>query len=155
MKNPTAHANGFQPEPMFKGLPFAQALAARGHTVEVLTGFPNYPGGKVYPGYRIRPWQRENLGGVRVNRVALYPSHDRSGMRRMLNYLSFAFSCLLFGPWLVSKPDVIYVFNLVTLGPAAFLLRGLSGGSFAGCPGPMAGIGVSSHVEKPHITLDC
>lgn len=117
----------FQPEPMFKGLPFAQALAARGHTVEVLTGFPNYPGGKVYPGYHIRPWQRENLGGVRVNRVALCPSHDRSGVRRMLNYLSFAFSCLLFGPWLVSKPDVIYVYNLVTLGPAAFLLRGLSG----------------------------
>jgi len=41
----------FQPEPMFKGLPFAKALTERGHTVEVLTGFPNYPGGQVYPGW--------------------------------------------------------------------------------------------------------
>lgn len=117
----------FQPEPTFKGLPFAQALADRGNTVEVLTGFPNYPGGQVYQGYRIRPWQREVLGGIRVNRVALYPSHDRSGLRRMLSYLSFALTCLLIGPWLVGKPDVIYVYNLVTLGPAAFLLRRLYG----------------------------
>lgn len=117
----------FQPEPTFKGLPFAQALTDRGHTVEVLTGFPNYPGGQVYQGYRIRPWQREILGGIRVNRVALYPSHDRSGFRRMLSYLSFALACLLMGPWLVDKPDVIYVYNLVTLGPAAFLLRRLYG----------------------------
>ncbi len=117
----------FQPEPTTKGLPFAQALAAQGHTVEVLTGFPNYPGGKVYPGYRVRLWQREEMEGIRVNRVALYPSHDQSGLRRMLNYLSFALSCLLLGPWLVGKADVIYVYNLVTLGPAAFWLRFLFG----------------------------
>ena len=40
-----------QPEPFFKGIPFAKALQARGHEVEILTGFPNYPGGKIYPGY--------------------------------------------------------------------------------------------------------
>jgi len=34
----------FEPEPTFKGLLFARELAARGHEVEVLTGFPNYPG---------------------------------------------------------------------------------------------------------------
>ena len=117
----------FQPEPISKGLPFAQALAARGHNVEVLTGFPNYPGGKLYPGYRVRPWQREIMEGIPVNRVALYPSHDRSGLRRMANYLSFALSSFVLGPWLVSRPEVIYVYNLVTLGPTAFLLRRLFG----------------------------
>ena len=70
----------FQPEPFFKGLPFAKALKNRGHEVEVLTGFPNYPGGKLYPGYRVRLWQRELMDGIRVNRVALYPSHDRERM---------------------------------------------------------------------------
>ena len=40
----------FQPEFFFKGLPFAKALKAKGHDVEVLTGFPNDPGGKVYDG---------------------------------------------------------------------------------------------------------
>ena len=117
----------FQPEPFFKGLPFAKALAARGHDVEVLTGFPNYPGGKVYPGYRVRLYQRETMDGIPVHRVALYPSHDKSALRRILNYLSFSLSAFLIGPWLVGKPDVIYVYNLVTLGPPAFLLRFLFG----------------------------
>ncbi len=67
------------------------------------------------------------MSGIRVNRVALYPSHDRSGLRRIANYLSFALSCLILGPWLVHKPEVIYVYNLITLGPAAFLLRLLFG----------------------------
>lgn len=117
----------FQPEPMMKGLPFAKELARRGHQVEVLTGFPNYPGGQVYPGYHIRPWQREIMDGLRINRVALYPSHDQSGLRRMINYLSFALMSFLLAPWLVRKADVIYVYNLITLGPTAFLLRLLFG----------------------------
>ena len=38
----------FDPEPTFKGLLFAKELVAHGFDVEVITGFPNYPGGKVY-----------------------------------------------------------------------------------------------------------
>ncbi|MCX5821998.1 MAG: glycosyltransferase family 4 protein [Deltaproteobacteria bacterium] len=117
----------FQPEPFFKGLPFAKALREKSHDVEVLTGFPNYPGGKVYPGYRVRFYQRDTMDGIAVHRVALYPSHDKSPLRRILNYLSFSLSAFLLGPWLVGKPDVIYVYNLVTLGPPAFLLRFLFG----------------------------
>lgn len=113
----------FQPEPFFKGLPLAKALAALSHQVEVLTGFPNYPGGRLYAGYSVRPCQKELMDGISVSRVALYPSHDRSGLRRIINYLSFAIGCLFLGPFLVRPPDVIYVYNLVTLAPAAFLLR--------------------------------
>ncbi|HLZ19045.1 MAG TPA: glycosyltransferase family 4 protein, partial [Smithellaceae bacterium] len=51
------------------------------------------------------------------------PSHDQSALHRIANYLSFALSSLLMGPWLVKNQDVIYVYNLVTLGPTAFLLR--------------------------------
>lgn len=54
----------FQPEPLFKGMPFARAFRDRGHQVEVLTGFQNYPGGKVYPGYRIHTWQRTVIEGI-------------------------------------------------------------------------------------------
>ena len=80
----------FDPEPAFKGLLFAKELVKRGFEVEVLTGFPNYPGGKLYPGYRVRFLMRENIDAVRVTRVPLYPSHDRSAWRRVTNYLSFA-----------------------------------------------------------------
>ena len=113
----------FQPEPAFKGLPLAKALRDRGHEVEVLTGFPNYPGGRVYPGYRIRPWQRDNMEKIRINRVALYPSHDRSGLRRITNYLSFGLSAATIGSLLIKRPDVIYAFNLVTLSLATNLLK--------------------------------
>jgi glycosyltransferase involved in cell wall biosynthesis len=101
----------FEPEPTFKGLLFARELTARGHKVEVLTGFPNYPGGHVYPGYRIRPWAREQIDGISILRVALYPSHDKSAFGRALNYLSFAFSAVLIGSALIRKPDVVYVYH--------------------------------------------
>lgn len=113
----------FDPEPFFKGLPFVKAMRDRGHEVEVLTGFPNYPGGTVYPGYRVQPWQRETMDGIPVHRVALYPSHDASGLKRMLNYVSFGASAAAVGPWLVQRPDVIYAYNLITLGTAAGWLR--------------------------------
>lgn len=113
----------FQPEPIFKGLPLAAKLCAKGHDVTVLTGFPNYPGGRVYPGYHILPWQREIMEGIDVNRVALFPSHDKSGIRRALNYLSFGMSSATFGSLLISRPDIVYAFNLVTLGLTTSLLK--------------------------------
>lgn len=41
----------YDPEPIYKGQAFAEAIARSGYEVEVVTGFPNYPGGKVYDGY--------------------------------------------------------------------------------------------------------
>jgi len=113
----------FQPEPMFKGLPFAKALRDLGHEVEVVTGFPNYPGGKLYPGYRIRLWKREMIDSIPVTRLALFPSHDQSGLRRIANYLSFGASAALLAPILVRPPDVVYVYNLITLGLAWRMIR--------------------------------
>jgi colanic acid biosynthesis glycosyl transferase WcaI len=109
----------FQPEPnLIKGLRFAQELNRCGNAVQVLTGFPNYPGGKIYPGYRMKPVMRENLDGVEIIRVAHFPSHDRSGFRRFLNYSSFALGALLLGPTLVKQPDVIHVYQ----GPATLMI---------------------------------
>ena len=64
----------FDPEPTFKGLLFARALTARGYDVEVVTGFPNYPGGTVYPGYRIRPIARSVDGDVHISSGAMLES---------------------------------------------------------------------------------
>lgn len=101
----------FNPEPNFKGLAFAKELQRQGHRVEILTGFPNYPEGKIYNGYRIKPMQREILDGISVIRVALYPDHSKSAIKRILNYLSFAFSAAILGPLAVSKADVMYVMH--------------------------------------------
>lgn len=101
----------FDPEPTFKGLPFARELVRRGHEVQVLTGFPNYPGGKLYDGYKIRLLQREDLDGISVLRVPLYPSHDGSALKRIANYLSFAVASAFLGTLLVKPADVMYVYH--------------------------------------------
>lgn len=113
----------FQPEPFFRALPFAQSLREKGFEVEALTGFPNYPGGNIYPGYKVRAYLREVLGGVTIHRTALYPSHNDSGLRRMVNYLSFGISSLLFGAPKVRPAKVVYCYSLVTVIFTAQYLR--------------------------------
>src|SRR5450755_2089968 len=88
----------FDPEPgALRGLPLAKWMRGRGHDVEVVTGFPNYPGGRIYPGYRVAVRQRETMSGVPVLRVPLYPSHDATIAGRFLNYGSFALSASTIG----------------------------------------------------------
>lgn len=119
----------FQPEPNhLKGLLFAQELIRLGHEVEVLTGFPNYPGGKLYPGYRMRLFQRENVGGVDILRIPSYLSHDRSGFKRLISYVSFAASAACWGVFKVRRPDVVHVYQgSATLALPAMMLRFLRG----------------------------
>lgn len=115
----------FDPEPgATKGLPLARWFQARGHDVKVLTGFPNYPSGKVYDGYRIRPWQRQTMDGVPVLRVPLYPSHDNSAQGRILNFTSFAASAATIGTVGIGGADVAYVYHPPpTIGLAAMSLK--------------------------------
>ncbi|MFZ2950308.1 MAG: glycosyltransferase family 4 protein [Desulfuromonadaceae bacterium] len=113
----------FDPEPTFKGLAFAKELERLGHEVEVLTGFPNYPGGKLYDGYKVRLLQRENIDGISVLRVPLYPSHDGSALKRIANYISFAFSAAFMGTLLAKPADVMYVYHPpATVGFAASII---------------------------------
>lgn len=80
----------------------ARVLIERGHEVLVLTGKPNYPDGRIFPGYRAGGIQRERTDeGVEIIRVPLWP-RGRGGARNLiLNYLSFVFSGLALFPWLV------------------------------------------------------
>lgn len=111
----------FEPEPAYKGLGFAKALAARGHHVEVVTGFPNYPTGKLYPGYRISLHRREEIDGIIVHRVALFPSHGDSSVGRILNYLSFSATSAIFTLFNSHRFDVVYAYSPVTIGLGAVL----------------------------------
>jgi colanic acid biosynthesis glycosyl transferase WcaI len=114
----------FDPEPTFKGMVFARELVRQGFEVEVLTGFPNYPGGKIYPGYKIKLLHREVIDGVQVTRVPLYPNHDQSAVKRVFNYASFAASSLFYGLFIARRADVIYAYHPpLTVGIAASLMR--------------------------------
>lgn len=113
----------FDPEPSFWNLKFASMLSQRGHKVQVITGFPNYPEGNLYPGYKIRPIQKEKFKDVTVIRVPLYPSHDSSAVKRVANYGSFALSSAIIGSLASEKPDVIYVYHPpATIGISAMVM---------------------------------
>lgn len=86
-------------------------LARRQHDVRVLTGFPNYPIGRIYPGYRQEWDYRESLDGVDIRRVPLYPSHDNRAAQRAANYLSFAASATIRAGRHLGDVDALWVYN--------------------------------------------
>jgi colanic acid biosynthesis glycosyl transferase WcaI len=114
----------FDPEPAFKGLNFAKSLQALGWDVEVVTGFPNYPGGQLYPGHKVQLYKREITDGVLVTRLPLYPSHNQSVPKRALNYLSFFLSVTVYLTFFAQKADAAYVYHPpLTVGLAAVSAR--------------------------------
>ncbi|HEU0012474.1 MAG TPA: glycosyltransferase family 4 protein, partial [Longimicrobium sp.] len=96
----------------------------------VLTGIPNDPEGRAYPGYGLFRRRVEDYHGVRVRRVPLLTRGRAKGMRLALNYASFAASASVFGPLAArGKYDAILVFepSPITVGIPALVLKRLTG----------------------------
>lgn len=103
----------FSPEPGGGLVPtaIARELVRRKHDVKVLTGFPNYPTGAIYPGYKQTWNHREVIEGADVRRVPLYPSHDDRAAQRIGNYMSFASSAGLHVQRHLGDSDAVWVYN--------------------------------------------
>jgi len=88
------------------------SLIGKGIEVEVLTGKPNYPEGRLFAGYRGWGCSEGWHDGARILRVPLSPRGAKSPVRLVLNYLSFIVSALLLGPWLLRhrRYDVVFVY---------------------------------------------
>ena len=118
----------YPPEPAYLPENLARALVDRGHQVRVLTGFPNYPVGELYPGYRQRWNDTSTIDGVTVRRVPEYASHDRNGLRRACSYLSYAATSASAAVGYLRGADVVYVYlTPATAFAAPALLRALWG----------------------------
>ena len=101
----------FPPEELSMALlvhELADATAARGHEVHVLTGYPNWPAGKPMPPYSA--WRRtsEQMGDVTVHRVPFLASPNGPLWRRLLDFKSFELSVRILGRRL-ARPDLIHV----------------------------------------------
>lgn len=77
-----------------------------GHKVTVLTCAPNFPEGKVFPGYRNRWRQTEHMSGIRVVRLKTYIAPNAGRYRRILDFLSFMVASFI-GALLEPRPDVV------------------------------------------------
>lgn len=89
----------------------AKSLFDKGIEVEVLTGKPNYPQGRIYSGYQAWGCQQEDHDGIHIHRIPIV-TRGNGGWRLVLNYVSFILSGLLFAPLVLRKKkfDVIFVY---------------------------------------------
>lgn len=114
----------FWPE-SFRISDLAIGLRDRGHDVSVLTGLPNYPSGKLFPGYNLFS-RHDDFDGIPVTRTPLITRGNSKGLRLALNYLSFALTASLLGPWCCRRPvDAIFVFQTspITVGWPAMVMK--------------------------------
>ncbi len=117
----------FWPE-SFRINDLALGLKDKGHKVTVLTGQPNYPGGRFFDGYGFFKKKYENYYGVDVVRVPLLPRGEGGSVKLALNFLSFALFASVFAPFRCrGNYDVIFVYepSPITVGLPALLLKKL------------------------------
>ena len=74
-------------------------------SVTILTCFPNFPQGKIYPGYKNKLIGIENHGKIKIIRVWSYIVRNKGKYRRILDHLSFCITSTIVGIFL--KVDVI------------------------------------------------
>lgn len=77
-----------------------------GHEVTVVTGAPNFPEGRVYPGYANRWRSVEDFDGIRVVRVKTYITANEGSVKRTFDYLSFMLSGFT-GAMFERRPDIV------------------------------------------------
>lgn len=101
----------YPPEPVVSSQTASQiawALANYGHSVTVMTAFPNRPDGKLYPGYkRILFQQQVELNKIEIIRCFSFFSPTSSLLSRFLENISFGLSVfllLLFS----RRADIVY-----------------------------------------------
>lgn len=102
-------SDNFPPEvnaPATRTYEHAREWVRLGHRVTVVTCAPNFPQGRVFPGYRNRPLQRETLDGIEVLRVWSFIARNEGFVKRTLDYASYMASATLASPW-VRDVDVI------------------------------------------------
>lgn len=106
----------FYPE-QFRINDLCRELVRRGHAVTVLTGYPQYPGGKIYEGYGFDKPYETDWNGVRICRVKTYP-RGKTPLGLLRNCVSFVTAG---GQWVrqcAEQFDAVFVFEVspVTVG---------------------------------------
>ena len=97
-----------------------------GAEVTVITCFPNFPKGKIYNGYQNKLYQKEIIDGIRVIRVWSYMSPNTGFVKRVFDFMSYAFMAFLLGVF--QKCDLIIgttpqFFTAISASCLAFIKR--------------------------------
>ena len=82
--------------------------------VEILTGKPNYPGGKLFEDYSKNPDKYKQFNGCKISRVPILTRGSGSNTRLFFNYLSFFFTSIIGGIFIYRKKKFDYIFTFGT-----------------------------------------
>ena len=106
----------FYPE-NFRVNDFCTELVRRGHSVTVLTGYPQYPKGKIYDGYGFSEPYEKNWNGVKVERVKMKP-RGRTPFGLLNNCYTYVAEANKWVKKCNTRYDIVYVFEVspVTVG---------------------------------------
>lgn len=79
----------------------------RGAQVTVVTGFPDYPDGKIPEKYHGYKFLRENIDGINVIRTFTITAPNKGYFKRIISFISFLFSSSIQGAYSLGKQDII------------------------------------------------
>lgn len=102
-----------------------EGFKEQGHEVDVLTGLPNYPEGKIYEGYSFLNKGAKEHNGIRIIRVPMIARGKDNSVKLALNYISFMLSSSIrIVPLIFKKYDKVFVFQVspITTAIPAILL---------------------------------
>ena len=104
-------------------------LANKGHEVTVLTGYPNYPEGKIYKEFKENKKKYKKLHNVNIMRVPII-SRGNNLVSLFLNYISFPISAifqLLLNKKIVFDRVIVYQLSPIFLAlPAIYIKNSLT-----------------------------
>lgn len=102
-------SDNFPPEvnaPASRTFEHAKTWAKEGHTITVITCFPNFPKGKIFSGYKNRLYLKEEIEGINVVRVWSFISSNKGIVLRMIDHISYMISSII-ASLFIKKCDVI------------------------------------------------
>ena len=103
----------FWPE-QFRINDIASDLIKKGYEVDVLTGKPNYPQGKLFEDFKLNAKKYNKYGNVNIYRVPIWLRKNSNKLNLFLNYLTFIFSGIFFGLFFLRKKKYDYIFTFAT-----------------------------------------
>lgn len=106
----------FYPE-TFRVNTLCSELVKRGHDVTVLTGYPQYPQGKIYEGYGFHTPYEKEWNGAKIERIKMRP-RGRTPVGLLLNCYTFVREGKKWVKRCKERFDAVYVFEVspVTVG---------------------------------------
>jgi len=103
----------FWPE-YFRVNDLAKELKNSGHQVDILTGVPNYPKGKIFDDFKKDPSFYNKFEGCNIIRIPIIPRKKGSNLDIVLNYISFLISGLVIGLHRIRKKKYDLIITYAT-----------------------------------------